>query len=260
MLTVGHTPTTRHGVGPQCRHVALRERDSAMPTLELLLRLVASLLAAYLVGAIPSGVLVGRVSGNVDVRAFGSGKTGATNVLRTLGPGAAAMVVVGDVLKGAVAVLLARYLFFGMVIPSPLHSAATLSALHAVAPWGEALAGLAAVLGHTYSIYIKFTGGRGVLTGAGGLLVISPIATLVGVIVGIVPIALTRYVSLGSILAAASVPVTELALFVTGHAALPSLLYALLGAVYIIVLHRDNIERLVTGTERRLGEPAPKHA
>ncbi len=231
-----------------------------MPTLELVLRFVASILAAYLVGGIPNGVLVGKLAGDVDVRAHGSGKTGATNVLRTLGPGAAAAVVVGDVLKGAIAVLLARYVFFSTTFPSPLHSAGAISALHAYAPWAEALAGLAAVLGHTYSIYIKFTGGRGVLTGGGALVVISPIATLVGLIVGIVPIALTRYVSLGSILGAASVPITELALFVTGHAALPSLVYALLGAIYIIILHRDNIERLLSGTERRLGEPTVKQA
>ena len=231
-----------------------------MPTFELVLRFVASILAAYLVGGIPNGVLVGKVAGDVDVRSYGSGKTGATNVLRTLGPGAAAMVAVGDVLKGVIAVLLARYVFFGTTFPSPIQSAATVSTLHAYAPWAEALAGLSAVLGHTYSIYIKFTGGRGVLTGGGALLVISPIATLVGLIVGIIPIALTRYVSLGSVLGAASVPITELVLFLTGHAALPSLLYTLLGALYIIFLHRDNIERLLAGTERRLGEPSVKQA
>lgn len=231
-----------------------------MPTLELLLRFVATVVAAYLVGAIPNGVLVGKLAGDVDVTAHGSGKTGATNVLRTLGPGAAAFVVVGDIAKGAIAVLLARYVFFGAGLSSPFHSAATLSALQLYRPWAELLAGLAAVLGHTYSIYIKFKGGRGVLTGAGALLVISPLAVLIALVVGIIPIVLTRYVSLGSILGTASVPLVQLILFLTGHAPLPSLLYALLGAGYIIFLHQDNIHRLVSGTERRLGDPAMKRA
>jgi len=223
---------------------------------EVILRFIAAVLAAYLVGAIPNGVLVGKLFGDVDVRAFGSGKTGATNVLRTLGPGAAALVVAGDIAKGAIAVLLARYLFFGALVPFPVHSGLSHATLELYRPWAEALAALAAVLGHTYSIYIRFTGGRGVLTGAGALVVISPLATLVGLVAGIVPIALTRYVSLGSILGAAVVPLVQLLLVVTGRAPLPSLLYALLGAAYIIALHRDNIERLLHGTERKLGERA----
>jgi acyl phosphate:glycerol-3-phosphate acyltransferase len=228
-----------------------------MPGLvEVILRFIATVLAAYLVGAIPNGVLVGKLFGDVDVRAFGSGKTGATNVLRTLGPGAAALVVVGDIAKGAIAVLLARYLFFGTLAPFPMHAGVSHATLDLCRPWAEALAALAAVLGHTYSVYIKFTGGRGVLTGAGALVVISPLATLIGLIAGIVPIALTRYVSLGSILGAAVVPLVQLVLVVSGRAPLPSLLYALLGAVYIIALHRDNIERLLQGTERKLGERA----
>jgi glycerol-3-phosphate acyltransferase PlsY len=227
-----------------------------MPGPELILRFIAAVLAAYLVGAIPSGVLVGKLVGDVDVRGYGSGKTGATNVLRTLGPGPAALVVAGDLAKGAIAVLLARYLFFGALVPFPIHAAATHSALDLYRPWAEALAGLAAVLGHTYSIYIKFSGGRGVLTGTGAVVVISPLAILIGLVAGIVPIALTRYVSLGSILGAAAVALVELILFLTSRAPLPSLLYTLLAAGYIIALHRDNIERLLHGTERKLGERA----
>jgi glycerol-3-phosphate acyltransferase PlsY len=227
-----------------------------MPPFELVVRFVGAALAAYLVGAIPSGVLVGKLSGDIDVRAYGSGKTGATNVLRTLGPGAAALVVFGDIAKGAIAVLLARYVFFGTQIPFPLHAAATPSALALYRPWAEALAGLAAVLGHTYSVYIGFSGGRGVLTGAGALVVMSPFAMLCGLIAGVVPIALTRYVSLGSILGAVTVPLVELILYLTHHAELPHLLYAALAGAYIIALHRDNIDRLLNHTERKLGEPA----
>ncbi len=227
-----------------------------MPGFELVLRFVGAALAAYLLGAIPSGVLVGKLFGNVDVRAYGSGKTGATNVLRTLGPGPAALVVLGDIAKGAIAVLLARFLFFGMFFPFPIHAAATHSALALYQPWAEAVAGLAAVLGHTYSVYINFSGGRGVLTGAGAIVVMSPLATLVGLIAAVIPIALTRYVSLGSILGTATVAMTELVLFLTHHAELPHLLFALIGAAYVIALHRDNINRLLNHTERKLGERA----
>ncbi len=227
-----------------------------MPAFELVLRFVGAALAAYLVGAIPNGVLIGKLFSDVDVRAYGSGKTGATNVLRTLGPGAAALVVIGDIAKGAIAVLLARYVFFGALVSFPIHAAASHAALARYQPWAEALAGLAAVLGHTYSIYIRFSGGRGVLTGAGALLVMSPVSILFGLVAAVVPIALTRYVSLGSVLSATVVPVVELILYLTNHAPLPYLLFTLFGGAYIIVLHRDNIGRLLNGTERKLGERA----
>jgi glycerol-3-phosphate acyltransferase PlsY len=228
-----------------------------MSGFELFARFAAAIIAAYLLGSIPSGVLVGKFYGNVDPRAYGSGKTGATNVLRTLGPTAAALVVVVDIAKGAVAVLLARYVYFDTVFAFPIHfTAATRQILQVYQPWGVALAGLAVVLGHTYSIFIHFSGGRGVLTGGGALLVISPLATLIGLIAGIVPIAITRYVSLGSVIGAAVVPIVELALFLLHLAPLPYLLFTIVGAIYIIALHRDNIERLLNGTERKLGQSA----
>jgi acyl phosphate:glycerol-3-phosphate acyltransferase len=232
-----------------------------MSGFELFSRFAAAILCGYLLGGVPSGVLAGRAFGNVDPRAFGSGKTGATNVLRTLGPGPAALVVVGDIIKGALAVLLARYIYFDAVVGFPIHiTAATARMLHVYQPWAEALAGLAAVLGHTYSVYIHFTGGRGVLTGAGAMVVMSPLSVLVGLIGAIVPISLTRYVSLGSILGAATVAITQLVLFLVNPRLfpLPHLLFAILGAGYIIVLHRDNIERLRSGTERKLGQAATR--
>src|SRR6476646_9901893 len=118
---------------------------------------VVALLAGYLIGAIPTGVVVARVYGRVDLTQVGSRRTGATNVLRTLGPGAAAIVFVGDFLKGVVAVLLAAVVGAG-------------------APWPQALAGLAAVVGHSYSPFIGFKGGRGVTTGLGAALVLWPTA------------------------------------------------------------------------------------
>lgn len=215
-----------------------------MSAMEIVLRMGGAALAGYLLGSIPFGVLAGHIFGNRDPREFGSGKTGATNVLRTLGPGPAAFVVVGDVLKGMASVLLARYVFFGGT-PDP-----TLQAT------AEALAGFCAILGHNYSIFIGFKGGRGVLTGAGAMVIMAPFTTLIGFICAVVPIAITRYVSLGSILGAAGSIVAEFVLLITQHDSLPHFLFILVGGVIIIVSHKDNIDRLLKGTERKLGQPA----
>jgi len=214
----------------------------SMSPVEALVRFIATALAAYLLGSIPTGVLAGKFFGDRDPRATGSGKTGATNVLRTLGPGPAAVVVLVDVAKGAAAVLLARYVFFG--------------GQPELRDYAEALAGFAAIIGHNYSVYIRFTGGRGVLTGAGAMLVMSPFATLIGFICAMIPIAITRYVSLGSILGAIGSIATALALLLTNHDSLPHFLFILVGGAIIILSHRDNIERLLKGTERKLGQPA----
>ncbi len=215
-----------------------------MSPMEVVLRMGGAALAGYLLGSIPFGVLAGHFFGQRDPREFGSGKTGATNVLRTLGRGPAAFVVVGDVLKGVASVLLARYVFFGG------HSDPTAQAA------AEALAGFCAILGHNYSILIGFKGGRGVLTGGGAMLVMAPFTTLVGFFCAFIPIAITRYVSLGSILGAAGSIVTEFFLLLTHHDSLPHFIFILVGGVIIIVSHKDNIDRLLKGTERKLGQPA----
>lgn len=207
-----------------------------------ILRLLAAAIAGYLLGSLPSGVLVGKLSGNVDPRTQGSGKTGTTNVLRTLGPGAAVLVLVMDFGKGLAAVLLARYVF----MPSPP------AALN-LQGWAEAIGGFAAIFGHNHSIFIHFTGGRGVATGAGTMLAVSPISLGVAVIALIVPIALTRYVSLGSMVGAAAGAVTGVILAATGHEIWPHAIFLVAGATFIILAHRDNIERLLAGTERKLG-------
>lgn len=199
-------------------------------------RFVAVALVAYLCGSVPSGVLVGKLFGGVDPRAYGSGKTGATNILRTLGPGPAAMVALMDVLKGVVAVLLARFLIF----PGQ--------------PWAETVAGFAALMGHNYSIFIHFTGGRGVATGGGVLLAMSPLVILFGALGLVIPIAITRYVSLGSIIASATCAVADAVMVATGHDVYQHLVFAVIGAAFIIYAHRDNIARLANGTERKLGQ------
>jgi glycerol-3-phosphate acyltransferase PlsY len=224
-----------------------------MSGIELILRLLGAVVVAYLLGGVPTGVLVGKLYG-VDPREGGSGKTGTTNVLRTLGPRAAILVLAGDLLKGVIAVLLARYVFFN---PALFHvtSAAAAQTLQAWRPWAEALAGLAAVLGHTYSPYIGFKGGRGVATGGGALLVISPLGVLCGLIIFALVVWRTRYVSLGSILGASTAVIVEFILFFTGHAPLAYLLFVLAGALTVIYLHRDNIQRLRDGTERKIVLP-----
>ena len=197
---------------------------------------VAAIVAGYLLGTIPTGMVVGKARG-VDLTAIGSKRTGATNVLRTLGPRWAAMVAVGDVLKGSLAVLAAGALTGGN-------------------PWAQVFAAMAAVLGHTYSPFIGFRGGRGVLTGAGGVLVIAPVAFVIGSTAGCLAIWATRYVSLGSLVAATVAGLITLGWVLVGGAPAAYMVYGLVVPAFIIVAHRDNIKRLLSGTERKLGERA----
>jgi glycerol-3-phosphate acyltransferase PlsY len=182
-------------------------------------------------------MIVARLHGNVDLTAHGSGRTGATNVLRTIGKGPAAIAFAGDFIKGLVAVLVVRFL---------------------VAPdnaWAELIAAIAAVLGHSYSIFIGFKGGRGVVTGFGATIVAAPVLMLIAFAAGAVLVAWTRYVSLGSVVGAA---VGGLLLcwwaVVTGEPAWA--VWGILVGGFIVVAHKDNIQRLVSGTERKLGERA----
>ena len=198
---------------------------------------LAALLLGYLVGAIPTGALVARAYRQIDLTRVGSRRTGATNVLRTLGPGAAAVVFLGDFLKGTAAVLLA-------------------SAAASADPTSVVVAGAAAVFGHAYSPFIGFKGGRGVTTGLGGLLAIAPAIAGAGLFVGLAAIAATRYVSLGSI---AGTSVAALALIywtLSSGQPLAYVAFALVVGGFVVVAHRDNIDRLLHGTERRLGEQA----
>ncbi len=223
-----------------------------MPAFEIILRFLGAIVAGYLLGSIPTGVIVSRVFGGSDPRLLGSGKTGATNVLRTLGPGPAAIVVLVDFFKGVAAVLLARYLFFG-AIPHPGYSDQTWNTLRDGA---EALAATAALLGHNYSVFIGFKGGRGVLTGAGAMTAMSPLATLFAAIAGIPAVYLTRYVSLGSVLGALMAGCIEIYLTITGHDSWPHCAFIVVASVIVIVSHKDNIQRLRAGVERKLGEKA----
>ena len=174
---------------------------------------------------------------NVDILQTGSGRTGATNVLRTLGWKAALIVFVGDFAKGIAAVAIARVLSNGD-------------------PVADVLAALMAMAGHTFSIYLGFKCGRGVSTGLGALAIVTPIAALVCAIVAFSTMGITRYVSLGSILGACSVPFAMVGLVLVGIQPPVHLIFGVLGSAFIVLSHRDNISRLFKGTERKLGQKA----
>ena len=201
--------------------------------LATVLRTGLLVLIAYLAGSIPVGMLVARASGGVDPRTIGSGRLGGTNALRALGPARAGLVVAGDLLKGALPVLLARFVTDGD-------------------PLVEVLCGAAAVAGAIWSVFAGFRSGRGVATGVGTMLVIQPVAVLLAAPVFIGAILLTRYVSLGSLLgSAAMVPAMLLVLLVVPGTPLPYVIYSAVGAAFIWLAHADNIDRLLHGTERK---------
>ncbi len=186
--------------------------------------------AAYLLGAIPFGWLLGRCKG-IDIRTCGSGNTGATNVMRSVGTSWGVVTLLLDACKG--------YLAAAMV---PL--------LLATPPdWLPILCGCAAILGHSFPVYLRFKGGKGVATSAGVLIGIAPYPFLCGILVFALLLAIFRYVSLGSIGAAVTVPLA--------HALIhgPSYLTAILSLLAVLVLwrHKPNIRRLLQGTENRIG-------
>ncbi len=195
-------------------------------------RTVGLMLAAYLLGSIPVGSVVARRVGGPDLRSVGSGRTGGTNALRALGRRWAAVVVLGDLVKGAGPVLLAR-----LVTGDPLV---------------EVLCGGAAVAGAIWSVFAGFRSGRGVGAGVGTMLVIQPVALLLAAPVFVLVILITRYVSLGSLLGSAALfPAMLLFLLVVPTTPLPYVVYSAVGAVFIWLAHADNIDRLLHGTERK---------
>lgn len=189
---------------------------------------------AYLAGAIPVGVIAARLAGGPDPRSIGSGRTGGTNALRALGRRWAAVVVAGDLAKGAGPVLLARAVTGGDT-------------------GFEVLCAGATVVGSARSIFLGFGGGRGVGTGVGTMLVIQPLAVVIAAPVFIGAILLTRYVSLGSLLGSAAMFPATLLLWAVfaGHVPAAYLAWAAVGPVIIWVAHADNIDRLVHGRERK---------
>jgi len=193
---------------------------------------IAAVAASYLIGAIPFGVLLTRAFSGADVRAAGSGNIGATNVLRVAGKRLGVATLVLDVLKGLLPVLAATW--------------------RLESPEAHAAVGVAALLGHCFPVYLKFQGGKGVATGVGAVIGLAPYAAVLALAVFIVVVGVTRWVSLGSMTASASIPIL---LFIRDGVS-AAMLATLFMAALVIARHHANIGRLARGEEPKLGQTA----
>lgn len=195
--------------------------------------LLLGLFVAYLLGSIPTGFVLAKALKGIDIRDYGSGNTGATNVFRVIGKGAGITALAIDLLKGVLAVLLMRWL------------STQFSFLADWQAWTYVAAGLMAVVGHSKSVWLGFSGGKSAATGLGVLLAIAwPVGLSVAAVFGVV-LAISRTVSVGSIAAALSAMIF---MWVTGQP-VAYLLVAIAGGLYVILRHRSNISRLLEGTE-----------
>jgi glycerol-3-phosphate acyltransferase PlsY len=190
----------------------------------------AALIACYLLGAVPYGVIVGKIARGIDIRDYGSGNIGASNVLRTLGRGPAFVVFFLDTIKGTAAVVLCSAL--GMK------------------PWLVVTGGVLSIIGHSFSVFLRFRGGKGVATSLGMIIGLNPIIAAVAFGFWLVIVGVTRFISVGSILAAASVP----AMMFVWDEPREYQAVALVAALLIVIKHAPNIKRLIAGTETRIGQ------
>ena len=192
------------------------------------------IITAYLLGNISTSYIVAKRLAGVDIRTQGSGNAGSTNVLRTLGKKAGALTFIGDVLKGLIAVLIARFIAYGANLDD------TTCAYLAV---------VAVVLGHNYPVFLGFKGGKGVATSLGSMLGMNPLVALLCLGFFIIIVAITKYVSLGSILGIGLSPI----IMMINHNT-KGVLVTLFLAISVAITHRENIKRLLNGTERKLGQ------
>lgn len=199
----------------------------------MLIKVILSIFTGYLLGSINAALVIGKVFFKKDIRNYGSGNAGATNVLRTFGKGAAAAVLVIDFLKGILACLA------GQLLTGKIDNIGWL---------GMYLAGFSAVIGHNWPLYFNFKGGKGVLTSFAVILYISPVPALICLAVFIVIVSVTKYVSLGSIIAAILWPVVSVFFDLPAF----MLAIAVLMVILIIIRHKENITRLFQGTEKKI--------
>lgn len=192
------------------------------------------IITAYLLGNISTSYIVAKRLAGVDIRTQGSGNAGSTNVLRTLGKKAGALTFIGDVLKGLIAVLIARFIAYGVNLDD------TTCAYIAV---------VAVVLGHNYPVFLGFKGGKGVATSLGSMLGMNPLVALLCLGFFIIIVAITKYVSLGSILGIGLSPV----IMMLNHNT-KGVLVTLFLTISVVITHKENIKRLLNGTERKLGQ------
>ncbi len=195
------------------------------------MKLFILIIMGYLLGSIPSSFIAGKIACNIDIRQYGSGNAGATNVLRVLGPKAAIPVFLADVLKGVLATLIGRWM---------------------AGETGATLAGLAAIVGHNWPVFLNFRGGKGIATSFGVLLVLFPLISFILFVAGTIVIAVTKYVSLGSITAAILFPIL---LLIFGYDWKMVLFGVAVGGL-ALYRHRSNISRLLEGKENKLGQRA----
>ncbi len=193
-----------------------------------MIKYILLFIASFILGSIPFGIIIAKAKG-VDLKNVGSRNIGATNVLRSLGKWPAALTLLGDVLKGTAAVAIGRY--FG------------------VGPVYEGFVGLSAILGHNFSIFLGFRGGKGVATSLGVLGIYSPKTAIVTFIIWVVVVMLTKYSSLGALVSFGLLPINVL-LFDSKE----KLFTAILITILIFMRHKDNIQRFIKGTERRMGQ------
>jgi glycerol-3-phosphate acyltransferase PlsY len=212
----------------------------------MIISLIITAIVAYLWGSLPSGYWMGKAlrGKDFDIRQYGSHKIGATNVQRTLGTAPAIIVLLLDISKGIFPAFLAMHV-----------------SVFQAEGWGILVACVCALLGHCFPVFIGFKGGRGVMTGAGAILVISPLLFVFSALVAVSTIALSRYVSLGSIVGGVAMIVGGVFCYTMGQSDpqffvfinLPQLLAIVITSLLIIFFHADNIGRLLRGTERKLG-------
>lgn len=195
------------------------------------MKTVAIFVFTYLLGSVPFGLLAGLFCRGVDIRKYGSGNIGATNVLRAIGRGPAAVVSVLDILKGFLPVFLAKQLMPG-------------------SPWLLVGVAMVAILGHTFSVFLKFRGGKGAATSLGVIIGLDYRAAAVTFVVWFLVVAITRYVSLASIAGAIAVPTSMFAF----HLPMSYRIFGLIACACVVAKHRSNIGRLLNGKEARLGD------
>lgn len=212
----------------------------------VIFKLLAVIIVGYLLGSIPFGLLLARRFAKVDIRNYGSGKIGTTNVLRTAGKKAAVISLILDGSKGAMAVVFAALIFGRNYLVVGNFGLGLLVA--------QCLGALAAMAGHNWSIFLGFKGGRGVATFFGGLAALSPVVALFGGQVFVIGVGLTRFASLGSIAGVVGTYTILIPLTIWDGFPVEYLVYSLIGTVVIIYMHRDNIGRLMAGKERKVGE------
>lgn len=214
-------------------------------TIQLVLASLLAALGGYLCGSVVFGILISKLFFHDDVRTHGSGSAGMTNMIRTYGKAAGAATAIGDVAKGAVAVLIGQWVFT-MLAPG----------------WNPAcgayLAAIFAAIGHTKPVWFHFKGGKGVLVCGGAILAVQPLVFLVLLVIFLIEFALTRIVSLGSIILAAVYPILTICYWVWQGADAMTVIYiavcSVIMAGMVIYMHRSNIQRLRDGTEYRFGE------